>query len=697
MEPFSITCHSCAARLKVTRPELIDQTLACPKCGSMINVQHPTGWKPPIPESKGSLSALSSVVSGNDFDQIEDLLPKPGEKVRTTPTTGAKTAGTPAPQQTEKPRFQNPVPPTSPSGSNQFNNPAQDQPILPGQQWSNPSTQQRKKLMLMIGSAIATVLLVAITIVTIVQLGGETADPDGGNDQVATGDSTKPSDDQPTPPANDQSATQPDAEKQSDDNRFLDNTPVTTQQLPIEQNPDINSVPPATPDGPKFTAPTIEFESPKPPVVANPSTNKTDIPNADGSGTALSNPKSLQDLLLDRGILVGELADVATLLRSHEDSSRAKFSVKPVKTKNANFERLLELPIRKLDAPNGISLARAARTISQLSGVPITVDVRQLPLMGLSANPKLKLALKDETTLSAAEKIAELAGAKATIVGEGISISLPVDQQNANFKLKFPNVGDLNDEQKQRFLDSIQALIAPAVWHHPTAPATIRFESDTIELNSSTAVYRNIQMLIDRMNAAVELAADPKSENAAAAVISHWTASEPLRKQPTRWPVGPDLTLASFLDRIERLHGLTVMVDWPPVRAAGWTPLVKIPGELVEKEVGEAILQLSKAMNLRVVGVNSKTLLLTTPQTAYQSLDLEVYPLLADWVDQTKPEEIEQLISTALGQQVQDSFVRVAFEPKCRGLIVVAPQPIQHQVEKLIERLSQAVDADGDN
>ena len=97
MEPFSITCHSCAARLKVTRPELIDQTLACPKCGSMINVQHPTGWKPPIPESKGSLSALSSVVSGNDFDQIEDLLPKPGEKVRTAPTTGAKTAGTPPP------------------------------------------------------------------------------------------------------------------------------------------------------------------------------------------------------------------------------------------------------------------------------------------------------------------------------------------------------------------------------------------------------------------------------------------------------------------------------------------------------------------------------------------------------------------------------------------------------------------------
>ena len=84
-------------------------------------------------------------------------------------------------------------------------------------------------------------------------------------------------------------------------------------------------------------------------------------------------------------------------------------------------------------------------------------------------------------------------------------------------------------------------------------------------------------------------------------------------------------------------------------------------------------------------------------QTAYQSLDLEAYPLLADWASQAKPAEIEQLIFTALGQQTRDSFVRVVFEPKCRSLIIVAPQPIQHQVEKLIERLNQAIDAEGDN
>ena len=549
--------------------------------------------------------------------------------------------------------------------------------------------------MLMIGSAVVTVLLVAIAIATIVRLGGggETSDPD--RDQVAANDPGESSDDPTAPPATDDSTTQPEPEKQNDDNGFLEDAPTITQ-LPIEQKTNFDPPPPVTPDGPRFTPPVIDRESSQPPTVDNSLANKTDVPIEGGSSTVPNESKSLQDILLDRGILVGELADVATLLRSHEDAGRPKFSVSPVKTKNAKFQRLLKLPIRKLDAPNGISLARAARTITQLSGVPIAIDVRQLSLMGLPASPTLELALKDETTLSAAEKIAELAGAEATVVGEGIFISLPVDQQKANFKLKFPKVGDLNDQQKQRFLNSVQALIAPADWTHPTAPATIRYEGDTILLNSSTAVHRHITALIDRMNAAVEVALEPKNDNATSAVASRWAASEPLRKQPTRWAVGPDLTLASFLNRIERLHGLTVIVDWSSVRSAtDWTPLVQIPGELVEKEVGEAIRQLSKAMNLRVIGIDSTTLLLTTPQTAYQSLDLEVYPLLADWAGQAKPEEIEQVIFTALGQQVQDSFVRVVFEPKCSSLIVVAPQPIQHQVEKLIQRLSQASDAEG--
>ncbi|MDB2687030.1 hypothetical protein N9Y42_07430, partial [Mariniblastus sp.] len=135
----------------------------------------------------------------------------------------------------------------------------------------------------------------------------------------------------------------------------------------------------------------------------------------------------------------------------------------------------------------------------------------------------------------------------------------------------------------------------------------------------------------------------------------------------------------------------------PPASEAGWTPLTMVPGELVETEVGEAINQLAKSMNLKVVGIDAKTLQLTSSQVAKEMLDLEVYPLLADWARETVPEEIEQLIFNALGQQVQTNFVRVIYEPKCRCLLVVASQPIQHQVAKLVERLNQVGVAGAEN
>jgi len=531
--------------------------------------------------------------------------------------------------------------------------------------------------MLMIGSAIGTVLLVALAIAAIVRFGNETPSDATGQAAVAkTDDNTKDSGgnaDQPAPL--DDPTAKPNVAADPP-NEFLDNAPTVGSavgQLPIEQKHGVGAPPPLIPDSGTtgFAAPDLDVTSSKPNTTAPAVVEQNAPSTANTSSKVPAKIKSLQDVLAAAGISVSELKDTALLLRSYEEARNPEFPMEKPKTKKLNFQRLMKLPIRKLETPAGISLARAARTLNLLSGVPIAVDARQLSFMGLPANPTLQLELKDETTLSAAEKIAELAGAKAIVVGDGIFISLPAEEKNADFRIAFPNVGKLTDEQKQGFLKSIQALIAPDAWIRPTAPATISYQDETILLNASVGIHRHIQMLIERLNASAELTADSANAKAAAAVTSRWSASESLRSEPCGWSVGPDLTLANFLDRIERLHGLTVMIDWPPALDAGWTPLTMVPGELAETEVGEAIHQLAKSINLKVVGIDAKTLQLTSSRVANGMQDLEVYPLLANWASEIAPEEIEQLI-----------------------LIVVASQPIQHQVAKLVERLNRVDAAD---
>jgi hypothetical protein len=45
VELFAIQCTTCQARLKVNDESVIGQILACPKCGSMVQVVPPVGWK----------------------------------------------------------------------------------------------------------------------------------------------------------------------------------------------------------------------------------------------------------------------------------------------------------------------------------------------------------------------------------------------------------------------------------------------------------------------------------------------------------------------------------------------------------------------------------------------------------------------------------------------------------------------------
>ena len=41
MKPFHIQCDSCLTQLKVTKESAIGKILACPKCGSMVQVTPP--------------------------------------------------------------------------------------------------------------------------------------------------------------------------------------------------------------------------------------------------------------------------------------------------------------------------------------------------------------------------------------------------------------------------------------------------------------------------------------------------------------------------------------------------------------------------------------------------------------------------------------------------------------------------------
>ncbi len=62
-----ISCTTCRARLKVVDPSAVGQIIACPKCGSMVQVIAPPGWTPDAPENEiggGTLTATATQSAG---------------------------------------------------------------------------------------------------------------------------------------------------------------------------------------------------------------------------------------------------------------------------------------------------------------------------------------------------------------------------------------------------------------------------------------------------------------------------------------------------------------------------------------------------------------------------------------------------------------------------------------------------------
>lgn len=89
---FSIQCGSCGAKLKVAKLELIGQTLACPRCGSMVQVEPPEGWEPPPnlrPTPAKPVDPSKQPVAKRRRDQPAPTTPGPEDLQETLPNVGS--------------------------------------------------------------------------------------------------------------------------------------------------------------------------------------------------------------------------------------------------------------------------------------------------------------------------------------------------------------------------------------------------------------------------------------------------------------------------------------------------------------------------------------------------------------------------------------------------------------------------------
>ena len=606
--------------------------------------------------------------------------------------------------------------------------------MLPGQQWTSSETAKRKKLLLVLVSAIGGLLLVgSVTTAFLINRDPVASKQESEKEQTSALESTDKTD----PPDN------------------LDSTPSESTEAPLvddvngDESPNIPPVgdsPPPVDDSPPpvdDSPPTISDEPPEVDSESNASTPNNDsssdpLANPSSSTSSSSNPENgsnqttappignplgdlpqttnrtgtelpgdgasnpslletqddapslgkLQELLEEAGTSVLEMTDVAAFNRETEMVGIPKYFVEPVEPSITNFDRQLNLKIAGIKYDD-TSLLDIFRELQIVTGLTVAMDTQSWQANNVALDTVTSINLKDQSVQDVFSQSVQPFGltAKFDPVSKLVLVQSATSDQKTEVEYLIPEA--IPDEQVSTFVKNIQLLIAAESWLSEVAPSTIVVNNRKAIVNATAHVHFQLGRLLDKLEKVAAFNAAPTPANLEA-LQTIWDRAEKARGTNPELKVTVDLPLPVYLSQLQAKTGSVVLIDWINVVEEGWNPQALIPGNLIEGTTEDVLRELARAMELTFRAVDDRTFELTTFDAAVEKTEVEVYPCKDLLESGINSEQLRDFIFFKLlrGQvESMPASTRILFQDDLQCFIAVAPQSLQRQINSIIKRL----------
>lgn len=678
MELFKIACPSCATRLKVSQASAIGQILACPKCGSMVEVVPPEGWQlppelanppakkqaPPAPRIRDDSLPETASKPFEDFDDIESLLTGNGQGPTGTQTKGAS-RGKPG---TRPSSFQGSVAPAIQSSSKSPPPPAA---------WSQSgATLQRKKFALQVG-AVVTLALVAVALIVVLMSTLFKPDPDS----IATNAGSKANAARTPPKNNGTTATDPKGENtpKNDSQPATNGTGASTLTAKGMYAPRLDVPPMSLPA--ETTAPTVPpgFE------VTPPATAKSP------TGGLIEQFGDLNQVLDgSEAFSLQELADAT-------GAQRGQIGIGTIFVRKPSFIEIdvpqrLQQPIAQVAFPD-VSLIDAIRTLTNISLIPICYEVELIEVEGIDLSAKVTLQLADTTVGATLDALLKPSGL-AAVAQDGFILITTADRDEWTSREVDLSVLQLDDPaMAERFAEFLQSAFAKASWSSAGGQGTIQVDGVKLTIHQTGPVHALIEQLVGKLAAAKTLVQDPADEAALTALQSRRTKSQTARQAGVSLKLLAEKNLETVLSQIAADLGTDVVVNWQALLPEGWTPQTEIPWESDGEPLEQKLRDLTDSMNLTTRVINGHTMQITTHADAERQLELEVYPC-AELLQKYSTEQLTKIFESVLGSQVDPrAGMSVTLESTSQCWVAILPQPLQFRFESGLNQLRKEIAA----
>ncbi len=674
-------------------------------------------------EARQARDAASKDTNSSDFDDIHHVLASssPASKskrpatVSRGPQSGhprsSRTQPGRAAKQPQKPKK------TAAAAVAVPQNVASDKVLLPNEQWTAASARKRRQILLVVSSALGLLLIGSAIVVAVIANWPTTSDTVASTPPTPAASEAAEPDNTETESSDTVNVDKNVVESETDQGAKTDDKgPGTVDVSKREKNPAEDAAAttesplddhPAEPENPVVPPSTsdnsvTDSTTGKPDKVASGAPNLPDLsPKTNFQLDEILDPKSPQplektafgtisDLLEESGTSMTEIHDLAAAYREQQLIGQSKYFVEKPDPLDPKVFEGLNYPCEGIQYVDK-SLIVVLHDISQISGVPISLDANSIQFLGIDIGKNVSIKSTETTFASIVNEIVAANDFGLVLEYDGTHDALliaPVrlpGTGNSSVQIALPNLESKDRAAVDQFVSLVKRIIAPEIWTAENDPGTIDIQGDHLEITAPPLVGKHVQAFIEKWNAGKMIAGG--NEDSSGSLTTLLTIAQPMMDASFQIDAMYPVPLETYLAKIHLQTGKNVIVDWHSLLAEGWNPQTMLPPDIVEKNLRDFLRQICRAMELTYRVIDEKTVQITTFSTAARETDFEVYSC-AKILERLTHEQLVQLLQQALGLEIQSQpNLRIFLDAESKSLFVTAPQFIHRQIKAILDRL----------
>jgi hypothetical protein len=477
--------------------------------------------------------------------------------------------------------------------------------------------------------------------------------------------------------------------------------PTTTQATPETT---ITTSEPAQPSGTEPTTDAVASSAtPLPPPT--PATGSDPLGIVKESPAVAKAPPSTSDPLAKFDRLLGGGADdplgkstarpaEATVLPPPDTTPSKPLAPRPPPREVDVAKRLADVLPGIETSPNNTSLAEFVQIMSDLSTIPITLDV---PFVPATAESTVSLRMTNTTVGNAiTEALKWVRGLEYVIDNDQLVIRRTEPAKPLPFMVSLKNLA--TDEQQMNDLaELITGVVEPAAWGNAENAGSITVDAmkDALVVTHRRAVQYQVLLAVEKLREAHtpplkhESSLDPALFKLdTRSVLAKSRLEKPVTlnySQPTR--------LLTILERLYAATGVRILVDWRDVASLGWNPAAEATLVARNEPLSAALDALLTPLDLTWRVIDGQTLQVVTPTRLTEQGELECYKV-GDLLNGSQTsDDLLAKIRAALGDATFTSgggIGEIRFDESGKCLLAWLPQPKQRELESLLAKWREA-------